>query len=167
MMTLNKYLEVLSPHVAELAKVKERAHPFLGRDDLHQEGLIALWETWERHREKPFEELKRIGFKSAWYRMVTVYRTTIKLLPYIPEEKRGYNDDGEFWFMCLDFRRYLTDTARRVFDEMLNPSDQTLQSFETLRRWSEIYACNLRLTEYAVKKSVREIKTKAERYLMR
>jgi ketosteroid isomerase-like protein len=36
-------------------------HPFLGRQDLLQEALMALWSVWQRHSDKPLAELQAMG----------------------------------------------------------------------------------------------------------
>lgn len=61
-MTWDEYLEKMGPWIRRLVRPRIRPHPYLGHDDLMQEGLTALWETWQTfHGDKPDDDLCRLG----------------------------------------------------------------------------------------------------------
>ena len=72
-MTWEEYLEKMRPWIRRLVGPRIRPHPYLGRDDLMQEGLTALWETWQKFREsKPDDDLCRLGTTIMRRRMADV-----------------------------------------------------------------------------------------------
>ena len=83
---LDEYLRKMRPAAQRLADRSEHNHPYLGRGDLEQAALIALWHVWQKwHTKVPVEEMCQIGNAAMRNAVVSQYR-------YAYQEKRGTAD---------------------------------------------------------------------------
>lgn len=178
-------LQEMEPAVRRIARKKAVRHPLLSEDDLFQEGLTALWRVWEIHcQSKPMEDLCRMGFRAVANRLTSVRRVIFKR----GEQLINWVDfDGSFEYTGPDGVREavdalavreaikavnstLSDMARTVLGEILDPGEQTIRAVrklwinraKTTTPWFRIeplvYSAALGLPLPDVRKVLREIR---------
>lgn len=152
-----KYLRRMMPMVRWVASRRATRHPYLGAEDLFQEGLIALMSVWRRHYPKTPKDLTRLGWaavlktmwavrRRAWSRGERDGPTHVDLESPVT----GSEDDDPlqlqdvvgadgvesvFFLFALDeLERGLSDAGRLVLGELLDPGRRTLAAVRSA--WS-------------------------------
>ena len=156
-LSLDEYFDRMRPWAARLASMPRRRHALLGRDDLMQEGLLALWEIWESHHHLPPDELCRLGTTVMRRRMAgasgMAFRRGEKHATIVNVDDpsvilRGGEPVDELLlrFGLHELERTLSGLDQAVFREVLAPGAKTLEAIRILwktkrqgrRKWSKI-----------------------------
>lgn len=178
-------LNQMAPAVRRIARKKAVRHPLLSEDDLFQEGLSALWRVWEIHcQSKPMEDLCRIGFRAVANRLTSVRRKVFTrgehLINWVDLDgslsytgSDGLREAVDALFVREAIKAVdvtLSDIARTVLGEVLDPGEQTLKAVRklwinrarTTTPWFRIeplvYSSALGLPLPDVRKALREIR---------
>lgn len=175
----------LAPAVRRIARKKAVRHPLLSEDDLFQEGLSALWRVWTIHcQSKPMEDLCKIGFRAVANRITSVRRRIFKrgeqLINWVDLDgsldytgSDGVREIIDGLFVREAIRAVddtLSDIARAVLGEILEPGESTIRAVRKLwvnrakmtTPWFRIeplvYSSALGLPLPDVRKALREIR---------
>lgn len=182
MSNFKEYIDRLYPHLNWAATRYAAIDVCLQKEDLIRDGLEALWKVWNRYDEKEFEELCTIGHRAVLNQLL--YRTRWsrggKGASFQVEmnENHGANGFEEAIHLKLDLERFagsLSDLGQKVFQEILDPSDETLQVTTAMwadrgkyQKWKEIealvYAQSLGVNPEMVTKALKEVKKKVKKY---
>ena len=135
MSNFKEYIDRLYPHLTWVATRSASIDVCLHKEDLIRDGLEALWSVWSKYDGKGFEELCAIGHRAVLNQIM--YRTRWirggKGAGFQVEmnDNHGANGFEEAIHLKLDLERLagsLSELGQKVFQEMLDPSDLTLQA---------------------------------------
>lgn len=167
---LKEYQPQLERHARK--RVDRNPFLFLETDDLVQEGMAAMWVAWLHYKDlnKSPEDMTKLLFKAALNRMSDSERkaqsrnqqmTTVEIDSLRQELHHGpsLEDTLDLRFSIQTVASNLSDAGRRLFKELLNPSDNLLSRARYRRGFNvRDYAESLGLNDRTVKLAIKEIK---------
>jgi len=153
-------------------RVKRNPSLSLETEDLVQEGMAAMWIAWLYYKDsnKSPEHMKNLLFRAALNRMSDSERKarcqksqmkTVDIDPYQEElqHEPSLEETLDLRFNIRTVASTLSDAGRRLFKELLNPSDDLLNRARYRRGFNvRDYAESLGLNDRTVKLAIKEIK---------
>jgi hypothetical protein len=148
--TFEEYVNSMEVWRHRVVRGHTQAHPFLAKDDLLQEGLIALWVIYERYNTRlPAQELQRLGtshmklevlcqrtragrFGASGTQRVSL--TAREGRPSIQLPGADGTEEMYYAFRVAEIERVLTTTEIQVLKEVLEPGVRTLAALRALHR---------------------------------
>jgi len=163
------YLERMRPVTERIATQRATNHPYLGREDLVQEGMMELCRVWRRHRYLPEDDLYRVGLTAVLRRTIDQQQRSWSYGEGTSvwvdlDQPLALSDDGSvltiadtldadgvedsfFAFGLQELERTLSDSGRVVLGEILEPGKKTLRSVRRMwasrgyRGWPAVRLC--------------------------
>ncbi len=167
-------LKEFQPQLERHARKRVERNPYLSleTEDLVQEGMAAMWVAWLYYKDsnKTPEDMTKLLFKAAINRMSDSERraqsrkqqmTTVEIESLKQDLHYGptLEDTLDLRFSIRTVASNLSDAGRRLFKELLNPSDGLLRRARYRRGFNvRDYAESLGLNDRTVKLAIKEIK---------